>query len=261
MDGLALLHRERNAGRLQLRMERQGIAVLREAGASKCRVPQGSREAILINTGGGLAGGDHIEIEAHAGERARLDLTSQAAERVYRTLGPTADVSITLSAGQRADLRWLPQETILFEGASLVRRIDVTLAADATFLAVEAMIFGRHAMGESLRQLRIEDRWQVRQAGRLVHVEAFGLGPEWPQGAAMMGSNAAMASVLWIAPQAAARLDAVRAAAGPHCGVSAWNGKLIARLLARDGLALRKSLLAVLSACVAPEALPKCWSF
>ncbi len=241
-------------------MERDGPAILREEGAAKCRLPRGSREAILINTSGGLAGGDRAEIRGEAGEGAHLTLTSQAAERVYRTLAPPASVSVRLSAAAGASLYWLPQETILFEGGSLTRTIDVDLAADATFLAVEPMVFGRRAMGEQVTHLHLRDRWSIRRGSTLIHAEALALGPDLPATPATLDGVHAMATVLLVSDAAEGLLDRVRGLLGPRDGASAWNGKLIARCVAEDSLALRKTLVPLLSACVGPFVMPKVWS-
>lgn len=260
METAHALLSERAFGSVHVRMERLGPAILREEGAAKCRLPQGSREAILINTSGGLAGGDVAEIRGEVGDGAHLALTTQAAERVYRTIGPPASVSVRLAAGAGASLFWLPQETILFDGASLEREISVDLAADATFLAVEPMVFGRRAMGESLNAMHVRDRWSVRREGTLLHAEALALGPGLPATPATLEGVHAMATVLLASPTAEALLERLRGLLGPRDGASAWNGKLIARCVAEDSLALRKTLVQVLSACVGPSVMPKVWS-
>jgi urease accessory protein len=260
MTATARLLEQRSAGQIHLRMERDGIAVMREEGSAKCRMPRGSTEAILINTSGGLAGGDVVEITAEAGAGATLSLTSQAAERVYRTLGPAAEVRVNLSAGSAATLHWLPQESILFEGSALWRKLEVDMAHDATFLAVETMVFGRREMGEHVKHLSVVDRWNIRQGGKLIHAEAFKVGPDWPMSKATYADNYAAATLLFIAPDAGRLLEDVRRVLGPADGASAWNGKLVARLLARDGFHLRKTLIQVLAACVGRDKLPKCWT-
>ena len=121
------IRHQRSEGAILLSMGATGLKRLREAHAAKARIPAGSREAILINTGGGLAGGDRFSFAITAEENARLTLTSQAAERVYRTLGPAAEVDVRLAAEAGATLMWLPQETILFDGAALSRRITASL--------------------------------------------------------------------------------------------------------------------------------------
>jgi urease accessory protein len=261
MLATAQLLDQRSEGHVRLRMERGGAAVLREAGSSKVRVPRGSHEAILINVSGGLAGGDTIAIAAETGEGARLSLTTQAAERVYRTLGPAANIFVSLKASAGSTLLWLPQETIFFEGSALSRRLDVELAGQVSFLAVEHMVFGRQEMGEVLRRISVEDRWTVRQHGKLVHAEAFKLGPDWPNSMASFGQYRAAATLLFVSPRAETLLDAVRAQLGPQDGASAWNGKLVARFLAKDNYTLRTSLVKAICPCLGGEKLPRCWSF
>jgi urease accessory protein len=255
------LLRQRGEGSVRLRVNRDGVDILREQGSSKCRMPGGGREAILINVSGGLAGGDRIDITAEAAANACLSLTSQAAERVYRTLGPPAEVSVRLRAEAGASLFWLPQETILFEGSALSRRLDVSLAEDTTFLAAEAFVFGRHEMGEQLQNVSVRDRWHISQGGKLIHAEAFRTGPNVTSSKARLAGNRAAATVLLISPQAETLIEAARNALGPEDGVSAWNGKLVARLLAKDGFHLKKRLIQVLVVCAGTAGLPKCWTF
>lgn len=261
MTAVARLLEQRSVGHVRLRVEREGVAVMREAGSAKCRMPRGSNEAILINTSGGLAGGDLLEVDAEAGEGVTLALTTQAAERVYRTLGPAAEVRVNLRAERGAHLFWMPQETILFDNAALDRKLNVELEEGATFLAVEPMVFGRREMGERIARVSVTDRWMVRRSGKSVHVEAFHMAPVMAESPATLAGCSAAATVVFIADDAEHSLDAIRKVLGPQDGVSAWNGKLVARLLAKDGFALRKVLIPVLTLCVGRWGLPKCWTF
>jgi urease accessory protein len=260
MTATARLLEQRSVGHVHVRMEQDGIAVMREAGSTKCRCPRGTHEAILINTSGGLAGGDAVHIKGEVGTGAKLTLTSQAAERIYRTLGPPADVRVNLSAGKDSTLLWLPQEAIFFEGSALTRSLDAELHKDTTFLAIEPMVFGRTEMGERISQVSVVDRWNIRREGKLIHAEAFKLGPTWRISQASFGDNHAAATLLLVSPQAEILLDKVREVLGPNDGASAWNGKLVARFLAKDGFQLRKTLIQVLVACVGRKHLPKCWT-
>jgi urease accessory protein len=261
MTATARLLEQRSVGHVHLRMECDGIAIMREAGSAKCRMPRGTREAILINTSGGLAGGDKVFIKAEVGAGATLTLTSQAAERVYRTLGPAAEVQVDLSVAKNASLFWLPQETIAFEGSALSRSLNVVVSEGATFLAVEPLVFGRTEMGEHINHISILDQWNVRRQGKLVHAEALRLGPNLPMGEADLAGHHAMATLLFISPIAETLLEQVREVLGPSDGASAWNGKLVARLLAKDGFHLRKTLIQVLAACAGRVNMPKCWTF
>ena len=261
MTTIARLLDQRSVGEVTLRIERGGPAIIREFGSSKCRILKGGAEAILINTSGGLAGGDLITVNAGAGEGVSLTLTTQAAERVYRSLGPAAEVRVALKAEAASTLLWLPQETILFDQSVLQRSLDVELHETANFLAVEPLIFGRQEMGESIASLELSDRWTIRRSGRLLHAEQTKLGPIMPSTRATLGNNRAMATLLLVSPEATTLLSAVRNVLGKDDGASVWNGKLVARLLAKDGFHLRKTLIRVLIACVGTTALPKNWTF
>ena len=252
---------QRSEGSIHLTMGPQGIVRLREAHAAKVRIPFGVPEAILINTGGGLAGGDRFSFDITAEADTALTVTSQAAERVYRSLGPAAQVSVTLTARDGASLMWLPQETILFDGAALSRTITADLAASARFLAVESVILGRAAMGETVLEAQLTDRWRIRQAGRLIFADDIAFAGAPPATPATLGTTRAFATVVLVAPEAEDLLDRVRAAIGDRGAASAWSGKLVARLTATDGFDLRKSLIPALTALTGGGGLPKTWSF
>ena len=257
----APVRHQRSEGSIHLSMGPRGIVRLREAHAAKVRIPFGVPEAILINTGGGLAGGDRFSFDITAEQDTTLTVTSQTAERVYRSLGPSAQVDVALTARDGACLMWLPQETILFDGAALSRTITADLAASARFLAVESMILGREAMGESVQEAQLTDRWRIRQAGKLIFADEIAFAGAPPATLATLGPKRAFATVVLVAPEAEDLLDRVRAAIDDRGAASAWSGKLVARLVATDGFDLRKSLIPALTALAGGGGLPKTWSF
>lgn len=220
-----------------------------------------------MNTGGGVAGGDRLAttVALHAGATATV--TAQAAERFYRALpdDPPAHVRARIRLADDAALEWLPQEGIVFDNAALDRRLDVEMAGNARFLGVEALVFGRAAMGERVLTARLSDTISIRRDGRLVLHDAIRLrGPcaallDRP---ATGGGCAALATLVLVAPDAMGRLDAVRAAldgVAAQAGASAWDGMLVARLLARDGAALRLAVIAALSSLRDGRTLPRTW--
>src|SRR4051794_12837716 len=130
-------------------------AEVHEAGSLRVRCPGSPAEeleAVLINTAGGGAGGDRFDLEVKAGQGTGLVVTTAAAEKVYRSLGPDSEISVKLDVAAGATLAWLPQETILFDRARLSRTIDVSLAADARLFLAEGIIFGRSGMGEAVEE-------------------------------------------------------------------------------------------------------------
>jgi urease accessory protein len=234
-----------------------------EDGSLRVRFPNAAGdalEAVIVNTGGGMTGGDRFSIAIDVGEGAALTAGSAAAEKIYRSTGPDAVMNVALSVAAGGRLAWLPQETILFDHARLSRRIDVDLAAGASLLMAEAVLFGRAAMGEAMEEGHWSDRWRLRRGGRLLFAESVRLdGAIAGKLAAPAAANGgiALATVL-IAPGEEATLASVRALAfKSEAGISAWNGIAVARLLARDGMTLRRDLLALLAALGTP--VPRLW--
>ena len=261
----------RARGRIDLAVDGRSGATRRtrvhESGSLRVRFPHtGAREleAVLVNTAGGMAGGDGFDINVAVGEQAQLVVTTTAAEKVYRTLGPdtTVDVKIDVAAG--AALSWLPQETILFDRARLVRRIEVDLAETARVVLAEALVFGRTGMGETVAQGCLFDRWRVRRGGRLIHAEGVRLDGaivEKLAAPAIAKGGVAIATVLMVHGDDAV-VAAVRALGDRlrgEVGASSWNGLAVVRFCAADGAALRHDLMQVLAALnVTP--LPHLWA-
>ncbi len=235
-----------------------------ESGPLRLRFPrlaEDALEAILINTGGGIVGGDRLEIAVEAGEGARVALTSQAAEKIYRSTGPAARITLRLAARAGARLDWLPQETILFDRARVARTLDAEVAADARLTICEAIVFGRTAMGERVHSGTWHDQWRIRRGGRLIFADALTLDGSIEKilaRPALAAGAAAIATVVQVAPDAELRLDALRAAFGNEieAGASVSDGILIARFVAPDGFTLRRALLDALAAldCAPPRA-------
>jgi urease accessory protein len=241
-------------------------ARLREEGPLRLRCPgpvATELEAVIVNTAGGVAGGDRFDIAISAGEGARLTLTTAAAEKVYRAPDAPAQLDISLNAADGAQLAWLPQETILFDAAKIFRRIDIDLAEGASLLLCEIVVFGRAAMGERMRQGEFIDRWRLRRGGRLVFAETVRLdgdiGAKLARPAVAKG-GVAIATAL-IVPGDQAVVERIREAAncfGGEVGVSAWNGFAMARFCAQDAAALRADMMTVLGRA-SPTALPRLW--
>ncbi len=268
----AEMQRVAAVGRLAVRRSagRSRLARLYQEGAAKIRMPAVDAdpfEAVLINTAGGLTGGDRLAWQVEVDDGAAATVTTQACEKVYRSAGGRAEVSCSLGVGRDACLAWLPQETIIYREAALARRFEVDLAPGARLLMAEATVFGRLAMGESVDRGMFRDRWRVRRDGRLVHAEEFAVGPDIAATlarSAATGGATAMATVLLVDDDPGRHLDAVRAILGDAGGASVWSvggsGKLLARLVAEDGYCLRRRLVPLLDLLNGKAGLPKTWS-
>jgi len=232
-------------------------ARLHEAGSLRLRFPNtepgGALEAVMVNTAGGMAGGDGFDIDVAVGAGAKLTATTAAAEKIYRSLGPATEIGVKLSVGAGGALAWLPQETILFDRARLRRTIAVDLAGDSSLILAEAVVFGRSAMGETVTSGDFFDRWRLRVGGTLVFAETLRLDGAVAERLAQRASangGVAVATVLKY-PGDEPSIAAVRGIAQDfrgEVGVSGWNGLALARLVAPDGASLRRELFAVVTA-------------
>jgi len=262
----------RTEGSVRVAFARAGgrtrLGTLRQTGAARVRFPRpvagDTPEAVLLNTAGGLTGGDRIDIEVALAAGADATLTTAAAEKIYRSLDGEAQIRVRLDLADAACLAWLPQPTIVFDRARLDRRSDVAMSASATFLAAETLIFGRAAMGEDVHRGAARDAWRVRRDGRLVFADTFlADGPVadiLDRGATLDGARAT-AVLLYAAPDAAGRLEEVRALlqdAKCTAGASTWNDLIVVRAAAHDGRALQKALEPAI-ARLAGQPLPRVW--
>jgi urease accessory protein len=251
---------ERARGRVRLAVAgRAGgataIADLAQEGSGRVLFPQvfaprAPLEAVIVNVGGGIAGGDRFSVSVAAAPDARLSLTTQACEKVYRSDGRAAVIDTRLGVAPGAALHWLPQETILFDGARLTRRLTVDLAGDAECLLVEGVLLGRQAMGESLTAAELKDSWRVRRDGRLLFAEETRISGDLAvlTSPAGLGGRTAFATVVRVGPDAPAALAAARAAlenSGAEGGASLAGEVLVCRLVAREGRILRTGLSAL----------------
>jgi urease accessory protein len=237
----------------------------REEGSLRVRFPgacPGAPEAVIVNTAGGIAGGDRLSIALDLAAGARLIVTTAAAEKVYRSLGPDACFDITATLADGAELVWLPQETILFDRARLKRTVDIALAPAATLLFAETVVFGRTAMGETVTAGALIDRWRIHRGGKLAFAENFRLDgaiDERLEAAAIAKGQTAIGTVL-VVPADEAVAEAVRKLAQAFVGevaVSSWNGLALIRLAAGDGALLRRDLALVLTDL--GRGLPRLW--
>jgi urease accessory protein len=263
----------RASGGVRLRFGAVGARTMRlevaESGGYRARFPtshDGRCEAVLINTAGGMAGGDRARTKIALDPGAQAVVTTQAAEKIYRSQGSDTHVETKVSVASGAELAWLPQETILFSGARLERSLSVDLAADAGFIACETLYFGRAAMGEVLLHGFLHDRWRIRRAGRLVFAEDLRLEGAIDQTLRRKAVGQGARAVSTVLATAPGRLDEIRAflaeetvfseveaAAGAH------EGFLLIRLLGGDGQALRRALVMLLGH-LTRRALPRTWS-
>ena len=222
-----------------------------QSGSAKIFIPKTyakTTEAVLVNTAGGLTGGDIFGAKLRADGDTHLTVSTQTAERVYCALGPqAAKITIDMDLGGKASLHWLPQETILFDGAGFSRHLKVEMDDAASFLASEMMVFGRTAMHETVRQGNISDQWRISRGGRLIHAEALRLDGHIDEKLLQPASadgGVCVATTLYVSRDAEAKADAVRSFFKNHddvrTAVSAWDGKLVIRSVCGNTARLKR---------------------
>ncbi|MBV9249080.1 MAG: urease accessory protein UreD, partial [Acetobacteraceae bacterium] len=287
---------QRALGGLKVAFKRRGSATvldrLRQSGCLKVRSPRVEPDewttAVVLNTSGGITAGDRLESTFVLGPGAQASITSQAAERFYRALPneAPAQVRARVRIENGAAAEWLPQETILFDGCAMDRRLEVELEEDADFLGLEMLVFGRAAMGETVRRARARDVIRVRRNGALVLHDAVRLDENLEailQQRVTAGGARAMATLIMCGnDRAKAQGEAVACETLTRCFASAprslpggrlssaiergveaaastWNGITVARILAPDGATLRGVVASALDVLRAPRGLPRVW--
>lgn len=268
----------RSEGRVEIRMKlRDGLSHLShlyQRGCGRVRFPSIDRpafpEAVLINTAGGLTGGDKMTYDVELDPATKLTISGQAAEKIYRSVGTVAKISSEIRLSEGSFLEWLPQETILFEKSRLKRLNTVHLHPASRLLALEATVFGRKAHGENLNDIQIQDGWKIWRDGKLVWFDNFKVTEEFQtvlQSPALLNNALAMATFLIADENTEKYVDLVRDVVTPsetYVGTTLRDGLLVTRILAKDGYSLRKTLAAILQDIRSELAgedvpLPKVW--
>jgi urease accessory protein len=232
--------------------------------------------AVLLTTSGGLVAGDRLDIAVRVEASAAAHVTASAAEKIYRSTGPTTTISQSLSVAPGAMLEFLPQETILFESARLRRETRVELASDAAFLGGDIVVFGRRARGERFTKGFLREVWEVRRDGRLVWGDALHLEDDVAAiiaDPACFDGAAAFATMILVPDgqdpsrlvESAREIQSAGAASGLRAGVTAVAGLLVARWLAADAAVLRRAYANLAchlrqSAMGLPPSLPRLWN-
>ena len=219
-------------------------------------------QAVLVTTSGGVAGGDSLRMEIAAGAGAHAVVATQAAEKIYRA-APGSDpcrIDVAIDVGADAVLDWLPQETIVFQGARLIRRTVAEVAPGAALLGCEMVVLGRGASGERFASGLLLDSWSVRRGGRLAWTDTLRVEGETPGGAGF-GSANALATVIgvWDDPQAffeKAR-PLLEAEGKVRAGVTVVNGVMVARLLG-EATQVREAGIRFLSG-LRGQKMPRVW--
>jgi urease accessory protein len=266
------LARSRGTARLgfKCRGDRTVFETLYQAGCLRIRMPRTESgfcsEAIVMNTSGGLTGGDEIALSARWRSGTTATLCNQAAEKIYRARDSVVRVTNRLEIDRHASAEWLPQETIIFDRAALDRRLDVHVVGESSFLGLESVVFGRTAMGEEVVVGRVRDAWRIYRDRRLIYADVLHLDgaiAERLDRAAIAAGARAVATILLVADGIARdlleRLRTALAGVRGRAAASLWNGVLAARFIAPDGESLRHDIQRALAILRGGRPLPRVW--
>lgn len=166
--------------RLQLDFERRDQATIlarREhfgpLRVQKALYPEGEAicHAILLHPPSGIAGGDELEIGVRIGPEAHALLTMPGAGKWYRSAGPEASQRLNLEVAENGVLEWLPQETIVFNGARARMSTEIALHQGARFIGWEVLCLGRRAGGERFDSGEILLHTRMEMKGRPIWLE------------------------------------------------------------------------------------------
>lgn len=266
------LQRAHGRARIALRPRdtRTHVADLFQQGCLKARFPrpasEGDLDAVLINTAGGLTGGDTLCVEVDLAPGALATITTPACERIYRSIGGDARVQQDLRVARGARLDWVPQETIVFDRSRLRRRIRVRLEHDARITVAESIVFGRTAMGETVRNGFLSDFWTIHRDGQLLFADALRIAEPFSStmdGRGALRAAVAIASIVHAGADLAAKRDAIRCAwadaADARAGASVIDSLLVARVAAGSAAALRRLVVPALELLRDGRPLPRNW--
>jgi len=240
-----------------------------EAGGLRIRFPNEAGpglSAVAINTGGGVTGGDRLDISATAGAGSVLTVTTSAAEKMYRSAGEAAEMHIALSVRERASLAWLPQEAILFDGARIRRIYEVDVAQGAHLLLCDVNCVGRTAMNENVGRLFLQDQWRIRIGGQLCYADYMRIDGDASQILArpfVAGGACSFASIIVCGNESAAACKDLRNLFANqdevHAGAGLFSDICIARLVSSRLGPLRDIMVRALQHLYG-AAVPRSWA-
>lgn len=267
MDGSECVKLQRARGHLSFHVNQKFVCRMYQSGSAKLMLPNtysDMMEAVILNTSGGMTDGDILNIDVEA-EACALAMTTQTAERVYRSSGSRpAKLEINISASNKADIHWLPQETIVFNASKFERTLTLNLSPCSNCLVAETIVLGREAMGENICDCYLVDNWRVFRDGKVFHAESLRLSGEVNKiiNAAAGGNGGRLLStILYIGnnlEQVADRLSDLIKQSPSNCALSYWNDRLIIRLTSAHSTSARKDIEKLLLA-IRKQPLPRVW--
>jgi urease accessory protein len=198
----------------------------------------------VVHPPAGIAGGDELEMNVRADSSAHALLTTPGAGKWYRSAGPWARQHIAFDIAAGASVEWLPQETIVFDGALASLRTDVRLAREARFIGWDIFCFGRSGSGERFARGELRARIALEREGRPFWLERVGIdgGSAALDSPAVLAGHSVAGTLLAAAPAVDTTVLNPCRALQPTAGAGAVTllpGLLVARYLGDSSEAAR----------------------
>lgn len=172
MKPVEALHAAQWRATLELRFkaddDRTWLARRRHSGplvVQRSFYPEDARlcQVVIVHPPGGIAGGDELELDISAEERAWVQLTTPGAGKWYRGFGRNARQSVRIAVADGALCEWLPQENIVFDGALAQMSLDVELAGDGVFCGWDFTCLGRPQSYEQYLEGSVRQRTTIQR--------------------------------------------------------------------------------------------------
>lgn len=209
----------------------------------------------VLHPPGGLVSGDDLHLEVDAGPGTRTLITTPSAGKVYRiaSTGEPQRQTVHLKLGPGAQLEWLPQDNIVFNGARGELGLRVDLADQSRFFGWEICCLGRAAGAQPFIDGALLQRLELYREGRPWLLERMPLranrdllqSPWALDGHSVFATAVATLTHLDSATQKDVLAEARARLGSANAGVTVTRDLLVARLLDNDSEALRNSLIAL----------------
>jgi urease accessory protein len=259
---------QRAHGKIDVKIINNQVNKFYQSGSAKVFYPKcynEFNELVLVNTAGGITGGDlfiyNIDIQ-----KSKIFVTTQTAERAYKGYENSGQIKVNLSIDSDSSLFWIPQELILFDNCNLNRKIDVNLNIDSNFLLSETTIFGRTAMNENLEKGFFFDNWRIHVKDKLIHAEALSLSGDIKNilsGLATAQNNVSICNIFLYGKDFLKNelqlIKTIESFDMNYIAYSSWNDKMLIRIISKDAYYL-KNIQKKILLCVSNNTIPKVWN-